>query len=140
MQQLIKLEEDAFSNYLDAYGLVPLIMYGSVFVLYYQGKIVGTARYFRSWQDPYRAHLSTLIINSNYQGLGLASRLLEYTLDWLLREGIRGVELTVDPKNRAACHLYLNKFNFLLKGYQEDVYGAGEDRLILFLSLNEGLK
>ncbi len=132
IEELIRLESEAFGEGgLNHWGLAPMIYHGAVYVIFMDKVAVGIAEYMRDIKDPVKAYLYGVTIDKRYHNQGLASRLLDYSFRDLKSLGIRKFELTVDPNNSAAIHLYQHKFGFKQIDYRKDEYGQGEDRVIM---------
>ncbi len=135
-EELVKIEAEAFGEGgLNLWGLVPMIYHGAVYVINFNNRPVGLSEYMRDMNDPGLAYLYGLAVKEEYQKEGLASSLLDYSLQDLKNKGISKVQLTVDVDNEAALYLYQKKFGFSKIEYRKDEYGRGEDRLIMELRL-----
>jgi ribosomal-protein-alanine N-acetyltransferase len=78
-------------------------------------------------------HILNLCITPQYQGIGLASKLLALTLEKSIQRGDYRVYLEVRESNLAAIHLY-EKYGFIEVGRRKDYYpapGGNEDALLL---------
>lgn len=122
LDQLVALETEAFGmGALNKWHLVPFINHGRVFVLYDQKEPIGLLELLRDFSNPNSAYIFGFSIKSEYNDQGLGTKLLDYTLNWLAQQGFKRVELTVDPDNKAAYHLYKDKF-----GFKEEEYRSAE--------------
>ncbi len=136
MKRLKELEKEAFGEGgLDEWVLAPFIRHALVFTISLDGEVVGVSEWFRDWDEPEKAYLFGISIDRNYRDRGLGTILLKENLDYLASCGMKSVELTVDPRNERAVHIYKEKFGFIVTGYGRDEYGPGEDRLMLKLDL-----
>lgn len=136
IQLLIQMEEDAFGDGgLNQWHLVPFIRHGRVYLAKEGQNVVGMAQYMRDWDKPNTAYLMGVSIDTEERGKGFGTILLRESLRLLENEGITEVELTVDPQNIAAIRVYEGKLGFIKAGMRVDEYGAGENRLVMLLSL-----
>ncbi len=136
LQRLVQLEKEAFqAGGLNEWHLVPLIRHGRVYVAREKQAIVGLIQYMRDWNNPCKAYLIGVSIAREVRGQGVGTKLIRTSLQALKRENMEEVELTVDPGNGAAIKVYQEKLGFVRKEVRMDEYGAGEDRLVMMLSL-----
>ncbi|TDX51059.1 GNAT family N-acetyltransferase [Orenia marismortui] len=134
INKLIAIESEAFGEGgLNYWGIVPMIYHGAVYVIFMDKEPVGLVEYMRDIRQSTTAYLYGLAIEKEYRKQGLATKLLEYSLAKISKQGIQKVELTVDPNNESAIYLYQNKFGFKEVEYRKNEYGIGEDRLIMEL-------
>ena len=98
-------------------------------------KTIGVIEYMRDWQKPCKAYIMGVAIVKEMQGQGLGTMLIRTSLQALKKENVEEVELTVDPKNLSAVKVYKGKLGFVTKEIRKDEYGAGENRLVMTLSL-----
>ena len=132
IEKLKAIEKQAFGDAgLDEWNLVPFVRHGRVIALQNGDEVVGGAQYIRDWDDPSRAYLVGIAVDSSCRGKGLGTRFLGDSLALLAAEGIKYVELTVDPQNHGAVKVYAKKLGFETVGTRKDEYGAGEDRLVM---------
>jgi len=132
IRKLIKIEKQAFGDAgLDEWGLVPLIRHGKVMALQYRDEIVGGAQFFRDFKNPSTVYLVGIAIDKNFRGKGLGTMFLNECLSLMKSDGIRCVELTVDPANGPAVKVYKEKLGFQTIEERKDEYGEGEDRLVM---------
>ncbi len=94
-------------------------------------KIVG---YIICWLSDKTAHIYNLAVKKEYQNCGIGSRLLEYLLEDLKKEGIKTVVLEVRKSNQKAIYLY-KKFNFVEIDVLVKFYPDGEDALYMIKDL-----
>jgi len=134
--RILEIEKEVFGDAgLCSWSLIPLIRHGRLMTLVYFDQIVGSAQFFRDWEEPGRVYLVGIAIDKNHQGKGLGTLFLKECLDKLRKEGINKVELTVHPKNYIAKKIYMDKLGFRIFEEREDEYGPGEDRLAMVLTL-----
>ena len=137
LQKLVQLEKEAFDvGGLNEWNIVPFIRHGRVYVAKQQQEVVGLIEYMRDWDNPRKSYLVGISIAKEMRGQGLGTILLHNSLQLLKKENIEEVELTVDPENLAAIKVYEEKLGFVKKDFRLDEYGAGENRLVMILSLN----
>lgn len=141
IDRLVQIEHEAFGEIgLNQWTLMSFIRHGRVFCLREAGSAVALAEYMLDWNQPDRAYLLGVSVASAWQGLGFGTRLLEESFLRLEKEGIREVELTVDPNNRSAREVYERKLGFKTVEYREDEYGEGIHRLIMRVQFGEELR
>lgn len=136
LDKLVDLETEAFGlGGLNKWHLVPFINHGKVFVLYVSTEPVGLGEVLRDFDNPELAYIFGLSVKSEYMNQGLGSELLNYILHYLQETEVKEVELTVDPENKSACHIYKEKFGFKEVEYRKTEYGRNEPRLVMHLSI-----
>ena len=130
--QIVKLETEAFGDGgLNEWNLVPLIRHGRVFCLIEDGLVLGCIQYMMDWNDHTKAYAVGISIAGLKRGKGYGTLLFDESMDMLVNEGIRTVELTVDPQNTAAVAVYGRKLGFETIGLRSDEYGKGIDRITM---------
>jgi len=92
--------------------------------------IIGVNELIGSWEDRSLAFMHSFYIKKGFRNIGTGSLLLEKSLEILKKQGIKKIELTVDPQNIAAISLY-KKFGFINSSFKEDMYGKGIGRNIM---------
>ncbi|MGE5370403.1 MAG: GNAT family N-acetyltransferase [Solirubrobacterales bacterium] len=134
--RIAEIEREAFAGGgFDEWTLVPFIRHGRVYTIRQDQTIVGVVEYMLDWESKNHAYLLGVSIDRQHQGLGLGTRLLEVSLAELAGEGIREVELTVDPANAAAVEVYDRKLGFEVVDYRENEYGPGVHRQVMRVAL-----
>ena len=136
LDELVQIEVDAFGRGgLNKWHLVPMINHGRVFVIYDNDRPVGLAEIIRDFENSDLVYLFGLSIHKEYRNQGLGTRLLEHIINELKEDGFSELELTVDPDNQLACHLYRDKFGFKKEEYRPKEYGRDEPRLVMKVDL-----
>ncbi|HEY8910995.1 MAG TPA: GNAT family N-acetyltransferase [Desulfosporosinus sp.] len=134
--RLVQIESEAFGpGGLNVWTLEPLIRHGRVYVYKLDNEIVGLVHYMLDWDHPQKVYMVGVSISKASRGLGIGAKLLTESFEALSKEKIEEVELTVDPNNVAAVHLYQNKLGFAVTDFKDDEYGEGEGRLVMKLTL-----
>lgn len=105
--------------------------------LYDCDSLKGFIIFLKSWKDPKLAYLVEIAIEKNSQGKGSGSYLLSQSLFKLQKRKLSTVDLTVDPNNKQAKHIYCDKFGFESVKDLNNEYGQGKDRLLLRLDLEK---
>jgi len=100
-------------------------------------EIIGINEMIRKWDDCSCVFIHSFYVRTMNRNSGIGSRLLEESLKILRQSGTSKVELTVDPNNFAAVHLY-EKFGFKVTEHIKDLYGKGLDRNIMAKNLTGG--
>lgn len=135
LRRFIELESEAFgSGGLNEWTLVPLIRHGRVYAAWENNQVIGLIQYMLDWDKPGRAYMVGVSMTKAVRGKGFGTVFIKKTLERLAAENLTEVELTVDPGNQAAIHVY-EKLGFTAKEIRKDEYGKGEDRIIMLLSL-----
>jgi ribosomal-protein-alanine N-acetyltransferase len=135
LERLVELEERAFGSLaLNRGTLPPFVRYGKIYLLEDGEELRGHAILMRSWGKGKTAYLFSLEVEEGFRGEGKGSYLLNELMDRLKEEGVDALELTVHPANQAALSLYRGK-GFSVVKLLKDLYGGGEDRLLLRLEL-----
>jgi ribosomal-protein-alanine N-acetyltransferase len=135
LQSFVELEGAAFgAGGLNEWTLVPLIRHGRVYTVRKNGEVVGLIEYMLDWDKPRRAYMVGVSMAKNVRGQGLGTVFIAKTLQMLANDSINEVELTVDPGNQTAIHVY-EKLGFTANEVRRDEYGKDEDRIIMLLSL-----
>lgn len=138
LRRLVQLETEAFgTGGLNEWHLVPFIRHGRVFLASEKEAAVGLIQYMRDWDNPRKVYLIGVSIAKERRGQGLGTRLIQTSLEALKKENVAEVELTVDPENKGAIKVYVGKLGFVAKETRIGEYGAGEDRLVMILSLDK---
>lgn len=136
VQQIVQLEKEAFgTGGLNEWQLVPFIRHGRVFVTKRDDHVAGVVQFMLDWENPCTAYVFGISVDRKHRGQGIGSELLRESIVWLKREGIKEVELTVDPRNQVAVRMYETKFGFVVTEKRDNEYGKGEDRLVMKLVL-----
>lgn len=137
LQRLVQLEREAFdAGGLNEWQLVPCIRHGRVFIAREADEVLGLIQYMRDWENPRKAYLIGVSITKARRGKGLGTSLMRQSMQALKEENVDEVELTVDPGNGNAIRVYKDKLGFGVQGMRNDEYGAGEDRLVMIVKLN----
>lgn len=136
MNAIIKLEEEAFgvNGAVDSWILKPLMRYGKVLILKKSDQIIGVVELMNSWLSK-EVYIYGLAIAKDLRGLGYGKILLNETLEYLEKNGINEVSLTVDPLNIKAINLY-ERLGFINKGIKRDEYGKNVDRILMIKNLS----
>ena len=64
------------------------------------------------------------------RGLGLAVKLLDFSIDYAKQNGFTHIHLEVRPDNKSAINLY-NKSGFIISGQKKAYYTDGSDAVIM---------
>ncbi|MCK8815933.1 GNAT family N-acetyltransferase [Natroniella sulfidigena] len=136
IKEVVAIERQAFGEgALNYWGVVQMIHYGLVYIIYVNSKPAGLVYYMREMIKADSAYLYSLVIADEYRDRGFGSQLLDYSLAEVKKYGVKRVELTVAPDHKKANYLYQTKFGFKKKDFRKDEYGPGEDRVIMELNL-----
>jgi ribosomal protein S18 acetylase RimI-like enzyme len=136
LKKLAHFEEEAYEvGGFNEWTLAIFVRNGRLWILKKKGEIVGTAELIKDW-DSGEAYLAGFVIKREERRKGLGFCFLEEILKRLRKAEFPGVQLTVSPKNTGAMKLY-QKFGFEAISFVKDMYGEGEDRLIMELVFSE---
>ena len=99
----------------------------AVFVAEEDGVIVGRLSIARD-QHPASRHVADLglMVAMSHRRRGVGTALLQASVDWGRKTGVRKLELHVFPWNTAAIALY-EKFGFVREGYRKEHYRRGDE-------------
>ncbi|MCL6471676.1 MAG: GNAT family N-acetyltransferase [Firmicutes bacterium] len=135
--ELTQIEAEAFGEGGLNYWTFPvLIRHGAVYVLRCNKTICGVADVIKDWIDPELAFIVGFSIREGERGRGLGYRFLTGIIEELRGDGIRKIQLTVDPKSERAIRLY-RKAGFKQIAKLTDEYGPAVDRLLYELELKD---
>ncbi|MFZ3032324.1 MAG: N-acetyltransferase [Candidatus Moraniibacteriota bacterium] len=95
--------------------------------------VVGSIAY--QIKSEVHAYLSGLVIDPEYQGIGLGREALKRVLEEL--EPMERIDLVTHPENTPALELYLS-LGFEVESKKENYYGDGEPRLVLVKTRDSG--
>ena len=80
--------------------------------------------------DPAIGLIRSMGVHLDCQGRGIGSQLLSTGVQQLIAAGCQQLDLTFDPKNRAAVGLY-SRFGFAVYELVDDYFGDDEDRVLM---------
>jgi [ribosomal protein S18]-alanine N-acetyltransferase len=96
------------------------------------GTIVG---YISFWVVAEEVQIQNVIVEKDYRGRGIASRLLNSMMEIARSQGVLNATLEVRSGNKSAISLYL-KNGFVVKGVRRKYYdNDGDDALIMWAEL-----
>ncbi len=96
--------------------------------------IIGVCEIIKNWEKEKSAFIHSFYVDKEYRNKGIGKNLLKKVIDILENEGFRTVELTIDPDNEVAIHLY-SEAGFKKIGFRKSEYGRGVDRSLMSLEL-----
>lgn len=116
-------------SYESFYNEIQSNKFAHYFIILFNNQIVG---YIGLWQVLDEAHITNVAIHPDYRQQGLASKLIEYTLDFCRETGILSITLEVRKSNIPAQNLY-KKFGFFEEGIRKQYYSDNkEDAIIMW--------
>ncbi|OQY10144.1 MAG: hypothetical protein B6I28_01590 [Fusobacteriia bacterium 4572_132] len=117
----------------DEWVILPIARCGKILLLKDEENILGSVEILRKWgkNDIY---IFSFALKLKYCGKGFGTKLMELLLEYLKKENIENIYLTVDPENKIAVGLY-EKFGFKKDRFLKDEYGKGIDRIYMKLKL-----
>lgn len=78
--------------------------------------------------------VDAIVVAPDFQGKGIGKEILDKLLVEIRKnKDVKEIWLSVHPQNKSALSLYL-KSGFVISEHRENMYGPGEDRLILKLN------
>lgn len=129
---MLSIDEEAFGpGSLNEWSLPPFLHYGRVYLARFNGNPVGIAQLMRDWRDQELVYLYGYAVALEYQGRGVGTALFRYIIEALPRAGFKRLQLTLHPENKAAIHIYEDKFQMKRLRFIKGYYGPGEDRWLL---------
>jgi ribosomal-protein-alanine N-acetyltransferase len=87
------------------------------------------------WIVQGEAHILNLTVGSEFRRMGLAKRMLAFTMQFMREKGVEDIFLEVRRSNKAAISLY-ESFGFRVF-YERKKYYVDEDALVMGLSLSK---
>lgn len=134
--QVKSIELEVFGEgAIDEWVILPIARCGKILLLKEEEKIHGFVEILRKWgkNDIY---IFSFALKLKSRGKGYGTRLMTLLLDYLKKENIENIYLTVDPENKIAVGLY-EKFGFKKEKLLKDEYGKGLDRIYMKLELKK---
>ncbi|MHB9019994.1 MAG: GNAT family N-acetyltransferase [Minisyncoccota bacterium] len=102
------------------------LQYNYVFIIENNGQAVGSVMY--EIKSPDHAYISGLVIDTRFQGKGLAREAMIKLLKEL--EHYKRIDLVTHPENERAIKLY-ESFGFIIESRKENYFGDGEPRIVM---------
>lgn len=137
IDELTMIEAEAFGDGgLNRWTFPVFIRHGAVYVLKCGGKICGVTDIIKSWRDTGLAFIVGFAIKEGERSKGYGCRLLDELIEGLRNDGIKRIQLTVDPGNESAIKLY-SRFGFKVIADFPNEYGPAINRKLLELKLEE---
>ncbi len=133
LEKLVILEEEAFGRGgLNEWTLPVFVKYGKVFLLKKGNEILGLSQILKSWHDSECAFIVGFSLTKKHRGKGFGKWFFTEILEALKKDRIKQVQLTASLDNLPALRLY-KKLGFIKIGEKANLYGKGENRLIMEL-------
>lgn len=101
------------------------------FVAREENKVIG---YIVCWVSDFTAHLHNISVKKDYQNKGVGTKLLNFLIDILKKQGITEIVLEVRVNNFKAINLY-KKHGFKEITIKKRFYPDGEDALMMLKEL-----
>ncbi len=131
LEDVRRIEADAFGeNGLPADNISLMTVPGWIYLLREGKTATAEAILFGNLGDP-GAFLFSLAVARDFRGEGRGSFLLDFILDRLKSRGVPYLDLTVNPRNRNAVHLYRERFGFQRIGEIRSPDHPDRSRLVL---------
>lgn len=120
-----KVACDFLTKYFDDYktGMDPF----ERVVIYRNKGIIGAISYSVIYE---RAEINYIAVLDEYRGQGIASKLLEYAVNDMIKSSVCSVSLEVNTNNISAINLYL-KHGFVKKAIRKNYYGNNDGYLMV---------
>ncbi len=133
--EIVKYEDEIFREAsVGNWNIKPFSKYGKVFALLSEkDEIVSVIEVLSSF-DREKAYLYGVSTSKQFQGKGYGKKLLDYVLKYLIKIGIKIVELTVDEDNIIAQNLY-SQFGFKIVENLSNEYGDNVPRYLMQLNV-----
>ena len=77
-----------------------------------------------------RAEINYIVVRETNRSMGIGSRLLQFVIDMMFKNGVNSVSLEVETSNFPAISLY-EKFGFVKKSVRKNYYGAKDAYLMV---------
>jgi len=138
-EKIVKLEKKNLGNESSInQWIIPVIIRYGKFIAAVSGNngsdIIGVCEIIKDWDKNDTAFIHSFYIDEEYRNMGIGKNLLKRVIDILKSENFKIVELTVDPDNKVAIHLY-REAGFREVGFRKSEYGKGVDRSLMSLEL-----
>ncbi len=112
LQEISKIDNEAFGvDGITVFNLFQFAKAGGVFAFISNNEIVAEVILLRSFKDDKAVFLG-FAVKKSFRCKGYGKKLLKHCLDFLQKEKIRCVELTVNPDDRVAMKMYSDRFGF----------------------------
>ena len=135
-EQIIALDRLIFGESgLTLWLLSPLLHYGLVLCLYHRHELIGVAEFIRSWAEE-TIYVYGFGVHPAYRGKGCGKWFFRKCMEFLRREGIKTIELTVSPDNIRAVGLYKSFGFYKVKDLPAE-YGEKEFRWLMRVHLTD---
>lgn len=133
--EIVKYEDEIFGEAsVGNWNIKPFSKYGKVFALLSEkDEIVSVIEVLSSF-DREKAYLYGVSTSKRFQGKGYGKKLLDYVLKYLIKIGIKTVELTADEDNIIAQNLY-SQFGFKIVENLSNEYGDNVPRYLMQLNV-----
>lgn len=135
--EIVKYEDEIFGEAsVGNWNIKPFAKYGKVFVILTEkNEIVSVIEVLSSF-DRDKAYLYGVSTSKKFQKKGYGKKLLDYVLKYLIKIGIKTVELTADEDNIIAQNLY-SQFGFEIVENLSNEYGDNVPRYLMRLDLKK---
>lgn len=133
--EIVKYEDEIFGEAsVGNWNIKPFSKYGKVFALLTEkNEIVSVIEVLSSF-DREKAYLYGVSTSEQFQGKGYGKKILDYVLKYLIKIGIKTVELTADEDNIVAQNLY-SQFGFKIVENLSNEYGDNVPRYLMQLNI-----
>lgn len=129
LYDIVKIEDDVFKGAsIGNYNIKPMAKYGKVYAIIENKQIISVIEVMSSFNREI-AYIYGLFTHPEYRNMGMAHKLLDFTLKDLKKDKIKRVQLTTGKNNNKACKLY-EDFNFKIIENLKDEYKDGEERYL----------
>lgn len=133
VKEIAALEAETFGHGgLNEWHLPVIIRHGYLFVGQLDSKIIAALSAIRSTK-PKTVFIFDFTVDKNYRQKGYGRQLLAYVLEQFKKEGLKTVQLTTAPENKAALALY-QSLGFQQQAFLKNEYGLRIDRFLMELT------
>jgi ribosomal-protein-alanine N-acetyltransferase len=134
LDQLIDLEEEIHGSRgigLNVFEVHSFIRYGRVYAAVEYDEVLGSAYFFKDFDNPGKVFLYGILIKPSESGGSLGQSLLLSAFSDLKDSGVRMVEVTVHPENFKALRVYREQLGFHAINVSDDAPLDDEEFLLL---------
>lgn len=138
--EVTDLEALAFSGEgEDIFTIAAIGKIGWLWGIHDNSQLIGAVELLRQ-KDPGKGFIHGVIIHPETQYKGAGTRLIRFTEEQALKNGMNQLECTIAPTNGASLCAFLNKCGYKGEKFIRDCYGPGGHRLWVSRNLEEPVK
>lgn len=134
IKQVEEIELEAFGiGAIDKWVIKPISRYGKIVSLKECGKLVGITELMWKWNSK-NVYIYSFAVKKMWQNQGCGKLLMEKTIEYLKKQSVEKISLTVSKDNYKAINLYEN-FGFIKERELFNEYGDGTDKYLMLKDL-----